>query len=244
MTEAGDRKDKSRYSGHINLCEIDLPGQKAIRSSRVLIIGAGGLGSPVALYLAAAGVGTIGVVDADTVSLSNLQRQIMHGTPDIGLPKAESAAHAMKRINPDVEVEIHQVFLTPENSARLIEPYDVIADCTDKFDTRLMISDQCRVSGKPMVHAAVERFRGQLFTQKPGTATFRDIFGDKPQVGEECGCAATGILNTVVGVAGSLQATEVIKVITGTGDLLTDRLLVFDTITMTFDIFTLGQHCQ
>ncbi len=235
-----DRSDNGcRYAGHVNLCEIDLPGQNAIRKARVLIIGAGGLGSPVALYLAAAGIGKIGIVDADTVSLSNLQRQIMHGTPDIGSLKAESAARAMRRINPEVEIAVHPVFFTRENGGSLMEEYDVVADCTDRFETRLLISDLCREVGRPMVHAAVERFRGQLFTQKSGTACFRDIFGDEPQQEADCGCAATGILNTVVGIAGSLQATEVLKVITGAGDLLTDRLLVFDTITMSFEVFAL-----
>ncbi|MBD5346770.1 MAG: HesA/MoeB/ThiF family protein [Bacteroides sp.] len=229
-----------RYRGHINLCEIDLSGQKAITEARVLIAGAGGLGSPVALYLAAAGVGTIGIADADTVSLSNLQRQIMHGMPDVGLPKVESAARAMKRINPDVDVEIHNVFLSHDNAAAIIERYDVVADCTDRFATRLLVSDVCRELGKPMVHAAVERFRGQLFTQTPGSSTFRDIFGTEERQTDECGCAATGILNTVVGVAGSLQATEVIKIIAGTGEVLVNRLLTFDTLTMSFDVFNLG----
>lgn len=230
--------DKVRYSGHINLCEIDLPGQQALLRARVLIIGAGGLGSPVALYLAAAGVGTIGLADADTVSLSNLQRQIMHGTPDIGTPKIESADRAMKRINPGVVTELHNLFVTPENASGLISTYDVVADCTDRFGTRLLVSDTCRRLEVPMVHAAVERFSGQVFTQMPGTATFRDIFGDEPRV-TETSCSINGILNTVVGIAGSIQATEIIKVITGAGDLLTNRLLTFDTIEMEFNTFSL-----
>lgn len=229
-------RDDTRYSGHINLCEIDLPGQEAIRSARILIIGLGGLGSPVALYLAAAGAGTLGLADADTVSLSNLQRQIIHTTADIGRPKIESAASSIKAVNPDVTVELLPGFITSGNAAAIIGRYDVVADCTDSFATRLLVSDTCRELAKPMVHAAVERFRGQVFTQMPSTASFRDIFGTEPRR-DECGCAATGILNTVVGIAGSLQATEIIKVITGAGDLLTDRLLTFDTVTMDFNIF-------
>lgn len=228
--------DRERYMGHLNLCEIDLPGQKAISEARVLIIGAGGLGSPVALYLAAAGVGTIGICDADTVSLSNLQRQIMHGTPDIGTPKVESAVRAICRINPEVKVEPIAGFVTADNAAGLVGCYDVVADCTDRFATRLLVSDTCAATATPMVHAAVARFRGQVFTQMPGTATFRDIFGTEPQAeGDECGCARAGILNTVVGIAGTIQATEVIKVITRAGDLLADTLLTFDAITMTFE---------
>lgn len=231
-------ESRQRYAGHINLCEIDLPGQVAIRRARVLIIGAGGLGSPVALYLAAAGVGTIGIADGDTVSLSNLQRQIMHGTADVGLPKVESASRAMHRINPETVIELHRQYVTPGNAADLIGAYDVVADCTDRFETRLLVSDTCHELGKPMAHAAVARWGGQLFTQMPGLATFRDIFGSEPRR-DECGCAVAGILNTVVGIAGSLQATEVIKVITGAGDTLAGRLLTFDALTMSFATFDL-----
>lgn len=232
--------DRERYAGHLNLCEIDLSGQRKIEAARVLVIGAGGLGSPVALYLAAAGIGTIGICDADTVSLSNLQRQIMHGTPDIGLPKVESAARAMHRINPGVTVEAVSEFVTEENAAGLIGRYDIVADCTDRFETRLLVSDTCAALGKPMVHAAVARLRGQVFTQMPGSATFRDIFGSEPLTApDDCACARNGILNTVVGIAGTLQATEVIKAVTGAGDLLTDSLLTFNALTMTFERFSL-----
>lgn len=229
-----------RYSGHLNLCEIDISGQKAIRSAAVLIVGAGGLGSPVALYLAAAGVGRIGIVDADVVSLSNLQRQIIHGTPDIGTPKTESALRAIHRINPDVEVATYPIFLDPDNAQEIISAYDVIADCTDTFASRLMLSDACRVLGRPMVHAAVERLSGQIFTQTLTSATFRDFFGDTPPADDgNCGCSRRGILNTVVGIAGTLQATEIIKLITSTGDLLENKLLAFDALTMTFQSFSL-----
>ncbi|MCM1028379.1 MAG: HesA/MoeB/ThiF family protein [Pseudoflavonifractor sp.] len=230
----------NRYLGHLNLCEIDLPGQQAIRSARVLIIGAGGLGSPVALYLAAAGVGTIGLADNDTVSLSNLQRQIIHGTPDLGANKIESARRAMVRINPEVEVILHPTLVTPTNANDLISQYDFIADCTDRFASRLLISDTCHALGKTMAHAAVARFSGQAFTQTSTSKTFRDIFGYTEEERTDCGCALNGILNTVVGIAGTIQATEIVKAIVGTGDLLVNRLLIFDALTMTFTTLSLN----
>lgn len=229
------KDDLKRYRGHISLCEIDLPGQKAIVAGRVLVVGVGGLGSPVALYLAAAGVGHIGIVDADTVSLSNLQRQILHGTTDIGRPKTESARDAMLRVNPASEVTMYPFFLDEDNAESVIADYDIVVDCTDNFDARLLINDTCVRMGKPFVFGAVSRFTGQVFTHLPGTADFRAIFGDEQlETGQPC--AITGILNTVVGVIGSLQATEVIKYIVHTGDLLANRLLLFDAITMTFRI--------
>ncbi len=192
-----------RYRGHISLCEIDLPGQKRISEGKVLIIGAGGLGSPACLYLAAAGVGHIAVLDPDTVSLSNLQRQIMHGTPD------------------------------------MMEGYDLILDCTDNHATRLLINDTCVTLGKPYVFGAVRRFEGQVFTHIPGSADYRDIFGDETREDGDIPCAIEGVLNSVVGIIGSLQATEAVKYLAGAGDLLTDRILTMDAITMTFNTFNI-----
>lgn len=232
--------DSERYKGHLNLCEIDLPGQRALASARVLIAGAGGLGSPVALYLAAAGVGTIGIADADIVSLSNLQRQIMHGTPDVGSPKTKSARRAMERINPAVRVVEHCMMIDAGNITELLDGYDVVADCTDNFATRLLLSDTCARIGRPLAYAAVDRFSGQIFTQLPGHRTLRDIFGSELRAdAADCVCARRGILNAAVGVAGSLQAAEVIKIITGAGDPLVDRLLTFDLITMDLNVFDL-----
>lgn len=231
--------DATRYRGHLSLCEIDRPGQERISHARVLIIGAGGLGSPVALYLAAAGVGHITLLDPDTVSLSNLQRQIMHGTPDIGRPKALSARDAMTRINPSAEVEPIIAPLTPDNARELIGSHDVTVDCTDNLATRLLISDTCVDAGVPYVFGAVRRFEGQAFTHTPGTASYRDIFGGEPSEGGDTPCAVDGVLNTVVGIIGCIQATEVLKLLVGTGDPLTDRLLTFDAITMTFNTFRL-----
>lgn len=238
MSDAYSGIDRTRYRGHLSLCEIDLAGQKRIAGSRVLVVGAGGLGSPVALYLAAAGIGTIGIVDPDTVSLSNLQRQVMHGTPDIGTPKADSARRAMQRINPEVRVETHPVFLDPDNAPDIIGEYGMVVDCTDNMAARLVIDDACRALGKPYVYGAVRRFGGQIFTHLPGTMGYRDIFSPDPSVPvDELPCAIDGVLNTVVGVIGTLQATEVVKWAAGTGDLLTDRLLTFDAITMRFEEF-------
>lgn len=222
-----------RYSGHRALCEIDLPGQRAIERGRVLVVGAGGLGSPVCLYLAAAGVGTIGIVDADTVSLSNLQRQIIHHTSDIGRPKVESAAVKMKAINPHVNVVAVGEMLTSRNSSSFVEGYDIVVDCTDNFDTRLLVNDTCVALGTPMVYGAVQRMAGQIFTYLPGGADYRAWFGCRPP-SQEQPCSVNGVMNTVVGVIGTLQATEVIKYLSHAGDLLDCRLLMFDAVTMTF----------
>lgn len=235
------KENQKRYKGHISLCEIDLPGQQAICNSRVLIVGAGGLGSPVALYLAAAGVRNIGIIDADKVSLGNLQRQIMHGTTDIGRQKVESAADAMHRINPDTQVETRAEFLTAENAREIISPYDIIADCTDNYPTRLLINDTCVSLGKPFVFGSVSRFQGQLFTYTPGAAHLRTIFGGEAS-DDTLPCEITGILNSVTGVIGALQATEVLKYITKAGDLCTNRLLVFDAITMTFTTYSIATN--
>lgn len=222
-----------RYSGHRALCEIDLPGQRAIERGRVLVVGAGGLGSPVCLYLAAAGVGTIGIVDADTVSLSNLQRQIIHHTSDIGRPKVESAAVKMKAINPHVNVVTVGEMLTLGNASSLVEGYDIVVDCTDNFNTRLLVNDTCVALGTPMVYGAVQRMAGQIFTYLPGGADYRAWFGCRPP-SQEQPCSVNGVMNTVVGVIGTLQATEVIKYLSHAGDLLDCRLLMFDAVTMTF----------
>lgn len=233
-----DKERRSRYRGHLNLCEIDLAGQTAICRARVLIVGAGGLGSPVAIYLAAAGVGHIGIVDADKVSLSNLQRQVMHGTDDVERLKTESAEKTMRRLNPDIEIRQYPYFLTSENADEIIGCYDLVMDCTDNYDTRLLISDTCVKLGKPFIFGGVVRFKGQVFTHLPDTADFRTYFGDEaPSATEPCSVA--GILNSVVGVIGSLQATEAIKYLAGTGDLLINKLLVFDAITMQFNVFRL-----
>ncbi|MDE6062830.1 MAG: HesA/MoeB/ThiF family protein [Duncaniella sp.] len=245
------KEQSTRYRGHLSLCEIDLAGQQRLAASRVLIVGAGGLGSPVSLYLAAAGVGTIGILDADTVSLSNLQRQIIHTTPDIGRLKVESAAGKMRTINPEVTVIPYPERLTPDNAGELMKDYDLIIDCTDNLPTRLLINDTCIRLGLPMVFGAVSRFSGQVFTHVPGSACYRCIFDpDSASPDADIPCALNGILNSVVGVIGSLQATEALKLLVGTGDALVNRILTFDAVTMQFNVFALNpiedcicQHC-
>ena len=236
-------EQRQRYMGHLSLCEIDLPGQHAISCGRVLVVGAGGLGSPVALYLAAAGVGTIGVVDPDTVSLSNLQRQIMHGTADVGRPKVESAKESMRRINDNIEILTYPVRLTAENAPGLISGYDIVVDCTDSLESRLLVNDACVDVCKPYVHGSVSRFSGLVFTHIPGSACYRDIFDATPD-GEETACSVNGIMNTVVGIVWCVQATEVLKYLAGTGELLTDRLLTFDALTMRFVTLSVSRDNQ
>ena len=225
-----------RYKAHISLCEIDLPGQEKLRQARVLVVGAGGLGSPVCLYLAAAGAGTIGVVDPDTVSLSNLQRQIAHGTADLGRRKVDSVSESMRALNPEVNVVTYCERLETETGRELVENYDIVVDCTDNFVSRSTIAALCREAGRPYVYGAVSRFGGQLFTWVPGAAGYTDYFGDEPQA-DDVPCAINGVLNALVGTVGSLQAAEVIKLITGAGEPLVNRLLVIDLLTMEFNTF-------
>lgn len=240
-TDRNNGIDLKRYKGHISLCEIDIEGQRRLMESRVLIVGAGGLGSPVALYLAAAGVGRLGIVDPDSVSMSNLQRQIIHTTAAVGTPKGESARRAVEALNPEVEVRLYGELLTAENAALILPDYDLVVDCTDNMAARLVIDDACRALGLPYIYGAVRRWGGQLFTHIPGSAGYRDIFNPDPTVPvEDLPCAIDGVLNTVVGVVGTLQATEAVKWIVGTGDLLVNRLLTFDAITMKFEEYSLN----
>lgn len=237
-----EKEDRIRYKGHLSLCEIDLPGQKAICNGRVLIIGAGGLGSPVCLYLAAAGVGKIGIVDADKVSLSNLQRQIIHHTADLGQLKTKSAADKIHSLNPGVEVVTYNCFLDKDNGVEMVKDYDIVVDCTDSLCSRRSVADVCELAGKPYVFGSVSRFQGMLFTHTQGKSTYSDFFSSETEdEAEPKGCAETGILNAVVGVVGSLQAVEVLKFLSGTGDLLTDRLLVIDTLTMDVNVLDMSR---
>lgn len=228
----------NRYLGHVSLCEIDYPGQQAILNSSVLIVGVGGLGSPVAMYLAAAGIGRIGLVDADTVSLSNLQRQIIHKSSGIGQKKVDSARQTLIEINPATKVATYPTMLSDDNCEEIASIYDIIVDCTDSRKSRMLVNNICLRLGKPMVFGAVSRFSGIVFTHLPGTADYNTFFTDGDD-DEETSCARNGILNTVVGITGSIQATEVIKIITHTGDRLTNRLLSFDALTMTFNVISI-----
>jgi molybdopterin/thiamine biosynthesis adenylyltransferase len=232
-----------RYARHIVLPEIGGAGQQRLKRARVLVIGAGGLGAPVLEYLAAAGVGTLGIVDDDTVSLSNLQRQVIHGTDSIGRPKGESAKAAIGRINPHVTVELHDLRLTTENAPALVAGYDVVVDGSDNFETRYAVADACAETKKPLVHAAVGRFDGSVTVLKPfetgsdgrQNPSYRDLFPEPPPAGLVPSCAEAGILGALTGVIGTLQAMEAIKLMTGIGEPLVGRLLLYDALAARFD---------
>jgi adenylyltransferase/sulfurtransferase len=225
-----------RYARHILLRELGGTGQARLKAARVLVVGAGGLGSPLALYLAAAGIGRIGLVDEDVVELSNLQRQIAHGTADIGRAKVESAAESLRRINPLVEVTLHKTRLAAENVQGLIEPYDIICDGTDNFATRFLLADACVAARKTLISAAVLRFEGQLATFKPhaGGPCYRCLYPEPPPEGLVPACAEAGVLGAVTGVMGTLQATEVIKEIAGIGKSLAGYLLIWNALDADF----------
>lgn len=229
-----------RYARHLVLPEIGGPGQARLSAARVLVIGAGGLGSPLILYLAAAGVGCIGIVDDDTVSLSNLQRQVIHGTGDIGCPKVSSAAEAVARINPGVIIEPHAHRIDERNARALIANYDLVADGCDNFATRYLVADACQAEGKPLVTAALGRFDGTLTTLRPHerrpdglpNPSYRDLFPQPPAAGVVPSCAEVGVLGALAGVMGSLMALEVIRQLTGFGEGLVGRLLMVDAMSM------------
>ena len=237
-------EDLNRYARHIVLREVGGPGQQRLNAARVLVIGAGGLGSPVILYLAAAGVGTIGVVDFDTVSLSNLQRQIAHRTQDVGRPKTESAARAAHAINPGIQIVPHNLRLTAENAMGLIGAYDIVADGSDNFATRFLVNDACYLAGRTLVSAAVTEFDGQLATfkahlgkahDKLGTfPCYRCIFPEPPPPGTAPSCSETGVLGAAAGVMGTLQALEVLKEILGIGESMAGHLLVYEALAARF----------
>ena len=224
-----------RYSRHIILQDIGVEGQSAIQEGKVLIIGAGGLGSPAALYLAAAGVGTIGIADADLVDLSNLQRQVIHFTKDIGRPKVESAAEKMRAINPDITVNTYCEYLQAANIGPIIADYDFVIDGTDNFATKFLINDACVLAGKPFSHGGILRFHGQTMTILPcRSACYRCVFPVQPPRGSVPSCSQAGVLGVVAGMLGTIQAAEAIKFLTRTGTLLANALLTFDAKTMLF----------
>jgi len=224
-----------RYSRHIILPEVGGKGQKKIAQARVLVVGAGGLGSPAALYLAAAGVGTIGIIDGDSVDLSNLHRQVIHYTADIGRPKVGSAREKMQAINPDVRVVAVKERLTAKNAMSVLKEYDVVLDGTDNFAAKFLINDACFFTKKPLVHGGILRFDGQVFTILPGqTACYRCIHRTPPPNGLIPTCQEAGVLGVLAGVIGTIQATEALKLILGIGHPLTDRWLIYDALTAKF----------
>ena len=237
-----------RYARHLVLRDVGGPGQARLKAARVIVIGAGGLGSPLIQYLAAAGIGTIGIVDDDAVSLSNLQRQVIHGTPDIGRMKVESAAAAVGRLNPQVRIETYAQRVTAQTAGALIRPYDIIADGSDNFETRYAVSDACYHEGKPLVTAALGQFDASLTTIRAHergadgrlNPTYRCLFPCPPPPGTIPTCAEAGVLGALAGVMGSLMAMEVIREIVGFGEGLVGRLLMVDARSMRFDVMRYG----
>ena len=232
--------EKTRYIRHTLLKEIGEKGVSTLRNSNILVIGAGGLGAPALYYLAAAGVGKIGIVDGDKVELSNLQRQIIHFTADLHAEKVISAANKIRQINPEVEVKIHDCYLTQENGKSIIQSYDYILECTDNYETKFLVNDLCVMNEKPFTHGSVLRFEGQCMTYLPGTACYRCLYPTPPVKGDIPTASQVGILGPIAGTIGTIQATEAIKYFTNIGELLTNRILLFDGLTMT--IKTLQIH--
>ena len=223
-----------RYSRHIIMPQVGSSGQRKLLQSSVLIIGAGGLGSPAAVYLALAGVGTIGVVDFDVVDVSNLQRQILHHTNDVGRPKVLSAMETIKEYNPDTNVVLHEEWLTSENALDIIPHYDVVVSGADNFASRYLINDACYLAGKPLVDGSILIFDGQATVYLPGQGCYRCLFPTPPPPGMVPNCAEAGVLGALTGLVGSIQAVETLKLLLGIGESLASRLLVIDALSMDF----------
>jgi len=241
------REETTRYSRHLIMPEVTANGQRRLKAARVLCIGAGGLGSPAALYLAAAGVGTIGIVDFDDVDLSNLQRQILHGTKDVGRSKLESARDRLRDINPDIDIELHQCRFSSENASEIVSEYDVVVDGSDNFATRYLSNDVCVFEKKPNVYGSVFRFEGQttVFAPHLGGPCYRCLFPEPPPPESVPNCAQAGVLGVLPGIIGLLQAIEAIKLIVGIGEPLIGRLLHFEALNVKFRELNLRRdpHC-
>lgn len=228
-----------RYSRQIKLNGFGPDRQQLLSQGSVLVVGAGGLGSPAAIYLAASGVGTLGLCDGDTVEVSNLARQVMHGTDDVGRSKVDSARDCLARLNPHVRLLTYPCFLSETNAAEVMADYDFVLLCTDTIESKFLLADLCQQFGKPYSYAGAQRYEGQVFTHVPGTATLRDLYGDLPP--EECrvSCARTGVLGPACGLIGCIQAAEAIKYLAGTGGLLTDAILSVDALNWDFHLLRL-----
>lgn len=228
-----DLINEKRYERQVILPEVGPEGQEKLANAKVLLIGAGGLGSPAALYLAAAGVGTVGIADADTVNVSNLHRQIIHAQAHVGRNKAESAKQGMERINDSIKIVAYPYRVTPQNISDIIKEYDFILDAVDNFETKFLINDACVLAKKPFCHAGVLRFEGQVMTWTPGDyPCYRCVFEEIPERGSVPGCSRTGIIGAAAGIIGCIQALEAIKYILSCGELLTGRMLIFDGLSM------------
>ena len=221
-----------RYARHIILPGIGVDGQRKLMDAGVLVIGAGGLGSPAAMYLAAAGVGTIGLVDFDRVELSNLQRQLLHDTDDVGRPKVESARDRLASLNPNVDVVAHETLLSSENAFDVLRAYDVVVDGTDNFPVRYLVNDACQMLGKPLVYGSIYQWEGQasVFLPGPDTPCYRCLFPEPPPPGTVPSCAEGGVFGVLPGIVGSIQAVEAIKLVLGTGEPLVGKLLLYDAL--------------
>lgn len=244
------QEELSRYNRHITIPSFGIEAQTKLKNARVLVIGAGGLGSPVLLYLAAAGVGTIGIIDFDRVDDSNLQRQVLYGIEDLGQPKVEAAKKRLNELNPFIKIEIFNEILTNKNALKIFEGYDVIADGSDNFQTRYLVNDAAVILGIPLVYASILQFEGQLsvfnYTDKDSNVgpNYRDLYPTPPEAGSIPSCAEGGVLGVLPGIIGTLQATEVIKVITGIGELLAGKLMLFDALTMNSRVLKYAKNPQ
>ncbi len=236
------REQCRRYNRHLILEGFGVEAQSRLLHAKVLLVGAGGLGSPVALYLAAAGVGTIGVVDGDTVSITNLQRQVLHSTPDVGRPKVQVAKERMQAINPNVKVDTYETYLSETNAMELIKPYDFVIDGTDNFATKYLVNDACVMQGKAFTMGGISKYSGQLMTHVPGSACYRCLFPEPPAKQDVETCAMVGVLGSIAGMLGTVQATECIKYLAGVGQLLTNSMLTFDALSMQWQRFDFSQR--
>jgi adenylyltransferase/sulfurtransferase len=237
------QQEIARYSRHLIMPEVGMEGQKRLKAASILLIGTGGLGSPLALYLAAAGVGRLGLVDFDTVDFSNLQRQVLHGTPDVGRPKLHSARDRLQAINPDVRLDLHDARLTSANARAICAPYDIVIDGTDNFPTRYLVNDVCVLLGKPNVYGSIFRFDGQAsIFYPPHGPCYRCLYPEPPPPGEVPSCAEGGVLGILPGTIGVIQATEAVKLILGTGEPLLGRLLHYDAMAMRFREFKVRRN--
>src|SRR6478672_2875566 len=236
-------QEVQRYSRHLIMPEVGVEGQKRLKASSILLVGAGGLGSPLALYLAAAGVGRLGLVDFDVVDFSNLQRQVLHGTGDVGRPKLHSARDRLQAINPEVRLDCYETRLSADNAMKLFEPYDIVIDGTDNFPTRYLVNDACVLLKKPNVYGSIFRFDGQASVfHPPAGPCYRCLYPEPPPPGEVPSCAEGGVLGILPGLVGCIQATEAVKLILGRGKPLIGRLLLYDALQMSFQEFKVRRN--
>jgi molybdopterin/thiamine biosynthesis adenylyltransferase/rhodanese-related sulfurtransferase len=236
-------QEVARYSRHLIMPEVGMEGQKRLKAASILLIGAGGLGSPLGLYLAAAGIGRLGLVDFDVVDFSNLQRQVLHGTPDVGRPKLHSARDRIQAINPEVKIDLYETRLSPANAMQICQPYDIIIDGTDNFPTRYLVNDVCVLLKKPNVYGSIFRFDGQASVfWPPAGPCYRCLYPEPPPPGEVPSCAEGGVLGILPGLIGCIQATEAVKIILGQGSPLVGRLLLYDALQMSFQEFRIRRN--